>query len=309
MGIFNHLFGSKSDIAREAKVDAHKMALLWREHVVNSRQMDEHSRFFSYENVDYALEHPDELYAKLDEIEKLISKDLVNVEDEIKTEEEILGDVKRLLDGRIGYLIHRFHSVIERQKAMYNILRRDYEILVTILHAISSLRKKLNRELLLGLYKLIFHELPILLNGIANKNHPNWEDLNKLTMAVLLEEQLEEDLVALAENNFVSSVVEKMDIESENKFRKFGDRMISELLSLAKRQMPEDWDMGHIIGEVGKMMRNDNLMYQIAIDKKGRLKLSGDQLKLVIKAFREAYSREHFEDVLADFLKRPDDFD
>ena len=61
MGLFNHLFGDGSDIAREASYDAETRIRLWEEHLRNYNERSNLSKFFKFDEVDNALalfEHP-----------------------------------------------------------------------------------------------------------------------------------------------------------------------------------------------------------------------------------------------------------
>ena len=73
MGLFNHLFGDSSEIAREASYDAETRIRLWEEHLRNYQERSNLSKFFKFDEVDNALANPPNLYAVLEKIESLIS--------------------------------------------------------------------------------------------------------------------------------------------------------------------------------------------------------------------------------------------
>ena len=57
-------------------------------------------------------------------IDVLISRDLVDIGDEIKTEKEIMEDMDRLIHGQRNYGVGSFPSIVSRQKAVFKLLKR-----------------------------------------------------------------------------------------------------------------------------------------------------------------------------------------
>ena len=96
MGWLNDLVGSRAGRARGLSIKGQERLRLWEKHLKDFKKREELSKFFSIANIGYALEHPEELDRVWDQIENLISKDIVVIDAEEKLEEEILRDLARL---------------------------------------------------------------------------------------------------------------------------------------------------------------------------------------------------------------------
>jgi len=305
MGFFNHLFGNRSDIAGEIGFDAKKRLSLWSEHLANFPKREALAKFFSYANVDNALNNLPELDRVLAEIESLVSKDLVSIEDEEKTQDEILQDIERLISSRDGYAVSHLTSIVARQAAIFNILKKLYRMLKVELHAIRAVRKNPNRNFLLNLFKLIFHEEASINNGFmaecySKYGKDTWEDLDRLAKATLLEEKLTEDIQS-AEETFIRMAVQEIGSEKRRKYRRLAEDIYYDLLEIigAPFRTPEDFDRG--LEELERLVLDDNTLQKLILKNKRRLKLTDEQVEWMIKAFKKSYEYGHFEELNAEF--------
>ena len=300
MGLFNRLFGSNKSIAEESKLDAAACLELWKEHLTNSAMREEISKHFSYKNVDAFLQDA-ELYERiLAQLEDLISKDLVSIEGEVKNEEEIIADLKSLVASDRVYATSHIPSIVARQQRLLEIFGKLYFMLKTELHAIRLLRRnpKNAREILLYLFKLVFHDEPLIYSMFRPENYStedlgNWEDIQNITKAILVGETLRED-ARTAERAFISLAVKHMGQDSKHKYRRLAERVYYELLEMigAPFQNPEDIMDG--VQKLEEFISYDNLLRKLIVKNKGRQKMTNDQVEWMIRAFRKSYGYGHF---------------
>ena len=304
MGLFNHLFGNKTDLAREIHFDSEKRLRLWQEHLANFPKRESLAKYFSFANVDNALIDRKKLDYTLVEIKSLISEDLVDIDNEEKTQDEILGDIARLLSSMKVYEVSHLTSLVIRQEAILKVLEKLYHILKAELHAIKAARKNPDKTILLKIFKLIFHEEAFINNMFKSELYPgdkfNLEDLNKLVKSVLLEERLTEDMQS-AEETFVRLAVSQMNPESRHKYRRLAERVYYDLLGIAgvPFRSIEEFDVG--TKKLEMSILDENLLRKLILKNKGRIKLTDEQVEWTIKAFRKSCKEGHFEELNQEF--------
>ncbi|MBI2655023.1 hypothetical protein HYX06_01210 [Candidatus Woesearchaeota archaeon] len=305
MGLLNHLFGNRTDLAREINFDAQKRLSLWSEHLANYPKREALAKFFSYANVDNALNNLAKLDDVLAEIGSLVSNDLVSIGDEEKTQDEILQDIERIITSRGGYAVSHLTSIVARQAAIFNILKKLYQLLKVELHAIRAARKNPNRTFLLNLFKLIFHEEASINNMFMEECYSKygkatWEDLDRLIKATILEEKLTEDMQS-AEETFVRMAVKEIGSGTRRNYRRLAEDVYYDLLEIIGTpfRTPEDFDRG--LKELERLVLDDNTLRKLILKNKRKLKLTDEQVEWMIKAFRKSYESGHFEELDAEF--------
>ncbi|MBI3036969.1 hypothetical protein HYY73_04450 [Candidatus Woesearchaeota archaeon] len=308
MGLFNNLFGGKKGVATELAFDEQKRLQLWEQHVADYPKREQLVKFFSFANVDKALADLPALDAVLEQIEGLISTDLVEIGEEKKADDEILRDLERLASreslGKSESLRHKIGSAISRQNAVLTTLKTLHNVLETELHAIRLIRNRPDnmKEILLNLFRIIFHHEAYLYMNLSAEHYYDKSfgpELNRIVRAILLEEELKK-VVESDEDKFVRSMVRIFGREdSEHHYRKLGEAIYSKLAEIAGAPMPRDSDLSIGIKRLERLMRSDRVMFEVI--KHERPKYSDEKIRWVRRAFREAYDLGHFMGLEAEF--------
>lgn len=310
MGLLNNLFGDRSSIAREIRLDSQKRLQLWQEHLVNYSKRERLSSSFSFANVDAALQNFDGLIVVLGEIERLIDLDVIDIVGEEKAESEILADLIRLVGHSRDY--EQLHeSVLEEentQQALLAIFQRIYEVLRAELHAIKLIKQKPGnvRELLLLLFQLVFQREAILyrrFNPASFRDKLLADKVGRIANAILLEQEFKEEANA-DENAFVRRMVTGMgNAESRNRFRVLAESIHDELLERigAPWRTADEFERG--FKEFEELIGNDASMVGIIAEVIGKrhLRYRQEDIPIILKAFRQSYDRGHFDDLASGF--------
>jgi len=304
MGFFNHLFGSKSDVAREISLDAQRRINLWREHLANFPKRETLAKFFSSYNVDNALANPQELSNKLADIDRLVSRDLVTIENEEITEAEIIRDIDNIISSMKSYEVSHVISIVGRQKRVFQVLKKLYHILKLELYAIKLARKNPNKDILLKLFRLIFHEDAFINNMFKAELYPgdksNWEDLDRLVKSILLEEELTEETQS-AEETFIRNAVKSMGSDKKHKYRRLAEAIYLDFVDETKKRAENLEGLDELVKYLETLILDDALIRQLLLKNKGRIKLSDEELEWLIKAFKKSFDFGHFENLNAEF--------
>lgn len=303
MGLLNHLFGSRRAIARELGLDADARIKLWETHLENHRKREEISKFFNRGNIENALNNPEQLEVVLKQLDDLISRDIIDIEGEEKLEDEILLDIKLLVESdEIRALNRAIAEEPKKQEKLKELFRKIHNMLLLELHIIKRLRQGAlkKRELLHGLFNLVFYneaELYALFREelYFKESRDLFGTIKNISRSILLEQEFDESKIA-AETEFINMAIKRMGPNSRHSFRKLGEDIFRQLMQIAEDRMEPDYDLGHIVTEMERLMYDDNLMMQLLIQSKDRLKLSEEETMWTIKAFRKAYG--HFENLL-----------
>lgn len=307
MGLLNHLFGSKKDLAKELFMDDNKRMDLWNKHLTNYMLRKQLSKQFNYGNVDRALQNFDTTNEILNQIESLIFPEFVNISDEEKTDKEILADLERLKSmHEIGTLSDAVVSAKQKQSALLKLFREILGVLKVELHLIRLIRKKPKnlRDLLLKLFEIIFHHEDRLYKvfreqDFFDENKPIHQNIVRIARAIILEEEVKEEMET-DEEKFAGEMVKQMiPGESRRRYRKLGEDIFFILADMAGAPMPRGEDITKGIERMEGFMKNDEIMYKIV--KKLRPKYDDTKLKAVILAFRQAYNLGHFEGLKSEF--------
>ncbi len=308
MGLLNHLFGSKKGIAKELAMDDNKRMALWNEHLANYKLREELSKHFNFGNVDKALQDFKTTEIVLRQIEALISPELVNIADEEKTDEEILADLIRLKsNSEIEKLADTVVSMQQKQSALLKLFHEILNVLRAELHLIRLIRKKPSnsRDLLIRLFEIIFHQEARLYKVFREQyffeeNKHIHANIMRITRAIILEEEVKEEMET-DEEKFAREMVKQMaPDESKRRYRKLGEDIFFMLAEMAGAPMPRGEDITEGIKRMEGFMKNDEIMHEIV--KKLRPKYDDTKLKGVILAFRQAYNLGHFEELESEFV-------
>ena len=295
MGLLNHIFRNTKEVAGQIALDDEKRVALWNEHLANYSRRAELAKPFAQGKVDDSLKDFDAVKIKLDEIGMLISPELVNIENEEKTDQEIVKDLETLKSVQeIERLASLIMSAEGKQKAMVELFKEILNVLKTELHLIKLARKNpANEKELLGqlaklvnenethLYK-VFWEQP----GARNSDELH-KEIVKITRAILVEEEIRDELVA-DEQAFVNELVKKMSPSGgKNDYRELAEDIFLGLTEMAGSPLGKGEDGLGTIGKMKELMRSDEKMEGLV--KKLRPAYDESKVKCVVAAFREAY--------------------
>ncbi len=310
MGLLNHLFGNMSSVVGEVRLDSQKRLQLWQEHLANYPERERLSSSFSFRNVDAALQNFDWLIQVLGGIERLIARDLIDIEGEEKAESEILADLKRLVGNSNDYT-RLNDSVLEEentQKALLLIFQRIHDVLKAELHVIKLIRQKPGnvRELLLMLFQLIFHREALLYRRFSPASFRDKllaDKVGRIATAVLLEQEFKEEANA-DEIAFVTRMVAGMGhADSKNRYRLLAESIFAELLEKtgAPWGTADEFERG--FREFEELIGNDGALAGIIADviRKRHFRYRQEDIPFILKAFKQSYDRGHFNDLQSEF--------
>jgi len=270
MGLFNHLFGGKKGIAKELVMDDKKRMQLWEKHLSNHPEREKLSRNFNYKNIDEAVKDVAATRNVLDQIEALISPELVDIEGEEKTEKEILADLKRFkAPHEIQQLSETIVRAKQRQSNLLKLFHEIFNVLGAELHLIRLIKKHPAKELLLKLFEIIsYHEAELYSvfregSYFAENIHIH-QDIQRIARAIILEEKIEE-AVETAEEKFVMMVVKSMgSSERKGRYRRLGEDIyhkLAEMVGASETEHGADFILQ--LDKIEELMKKDFIMYAI----------------------------------------------
>ena len=301
MVLLNHLFGSPKAIAKELIMDDNKRISLWTEHVSNYASREQLSKHFKFDKVDAALKDFETTKSVLDEIVALISPELVNIENEEKTDKEILADLNKLkTNDQLDKLSDDAVFLSQKQAVIIEIFNEILVLLKTELHLIKLIKQNPSRELLLELFKMIFHKearLYIIFREqfFCEESKPIHQNIMRIAKAIILEQEVKE-LLETAEEKFAREVISKMDPSgSKNKYRTLGEDIYFELTEMVDAPFSKGDEVLEGIRQMEELMKDDKLMYVLI--KKLRRSYNDTAISGIILAFRSAYNLGHFLDL------------
>jgi len=308
MSLLNHIFRDKSEIKRELTFDAEKRIKLWEKHVENFPEREQLVKEFSPKNLDNTLNDETKLQDVLNKLENLISSEIVIVNEEEKTDKEILVDITKLRENhQIETLNSKFLNEAKKQETLIEIFKETHNTLVVELKIIRFVRKNTNsrKEILQKLFRLIFfneaHLYKLFVGQFFSADKEKEANrIKEITKAILLEEKLEEAVESVTEE-FARELFKKMSqVESDHKFRVLGEYIFDELVKIINEDLKEGEDTADNIRKLEDLIKNNGLLANII--KKKRKKYTKDQIEAVIIAFRKAYSFGHFENLEEDLI-------
>lgn len=299
MTLFNHLFGQKKDIAKELVMDDEKRISLWKEHLDNYETRERLCKHFNFANVDKALEDFSSTDDILKRLESLISPELVHISDEEKTDEEILSDLARLKSvDDIDKINHNIVITQEKGTDILKIFIEIHDVLKAELHLIKTIRKGPKKELLLKLFRMIFNQEGMLYKTFKeqtfqDKNRYIHANITRIARAIILEEELHEE-VDKDIDEFARVMIEEMHSEeSTHWYRKLGEAIYLKLAEISGGLMQEGEDITHFIKRIEELIEDKELMYRTV--KELRPKYDDIKINRIIFAFHRAYHSLHFD--------------
>jgi hypothetical protein len=298
MGLFNHLFGDKKSSEGKLAIEDERRIALWKEHLSNHIEREKLSKHFNRANVDKTLENFETVEAILEKIEALISPELIKINDEEKTDAEILVDLEQLRDNpELDNLSSEIRALGGEQSVLLTIFHEIHKILEAELYLIRLIRKKPEniRDLLLKLFRIIFHQ-EARLYGIFREekyfeeNRPTHTKIMKMATAIIHGKEVEK---MGEEEKLAREIFEQMG--PKGKHRKLAEDIFLRLIKIigAPLRTPEAVMQG--INALEDLIKNDEKLYRII--KKLRPKYDDNMFKAVILAFREAYKAGYLEDL------------
>lgn len=134
MGLLNRLFGRKKDLKKEIAQDAETISSVWADYLDTYSKKRDLARYYSSQ--------PNSL-ERLQQIEDLISKELVDISAEQKTQEEILEDLKRLGSSEEREEIRELTPFFQQSvtASVQKLLKKLYAVLQTELNVINLIKK------------------------------------------------------------------------------------------------------------------------------------------------------------------------
>ncbi len=308
MTLLNHLFRSKKDSAKELKTDDKKRIKLWQEHIDNYPKREELVKFFNYKNVDMALKDFNALNEVLGQIEALVSKELINIDDEEKLDHEILDDLKKLksrndienISRALVYDKRKTQALIELFLEIHNVLKAE-------LHLIRLIRKKPEnlKALILQLFDIVnFNEA--MLYKAFRKDYYFDPSLHKEIVRIanmFLLEQEWEDAVITDEEKFADDMVLKMSNDySKHHYRILGMNIYEALAKSAGAPVEEFEETEAVMKKFRVLMADDDFMYKLI--KKIGPKYNELKIKAAIIAFRKAFDLGAYMELEYEFLTK-----
>jgi hypothetical protein len=312
VGLFSHLFGSKTAIAKELVKDDKKRMALWKEHLTNHTEREKLCAYFNGETAKELLTDFEVTDKILKKLEALISAELVNIADEEKTDEEILEDLEKLRS--VDENENLFYTIGSLRPRLDNILKLFREILKVLkaeLHLIKLIRKKAMEEpkeaerFLHKLFKLIFHNENRLYRAFREHHFHKedrhiHEDIKRIARGVILQEELEKERET-DDEKFVREIIKQMDKQHyhqygpKQEYRELGEDIFDELIKLSKELLEGKDDIIQGLEHIENLIKEDIIMYKII--KKLKPKYDNAKIKLTISAFRRSYNLAHFIDL------------
>jgi hypothetical protein len=316
MALLNHIIArlrGQEGIAEEMKKDAETRLATWKRFTEELKEIETLSKTFNFAKAEEALQYPDALDKTLSQIERLISRDLIHIDDEDRTDEEIFSDLKRLARDRkkINDIRREIKETEDKVRHVIKLAHDIHDTLKCALHAIRKIRDKLKRYEIDGLKERLLDLFPVLyfklcddqrtFDGSGFADEEISKEVERLAKEVLTEQKIEKEIEA-EEIKFAREVSKLMRDGSEHQYRKLAEAIWQMLLE--KNNAPwegaDDFDANHPKFEA--MMEDespDGEMFKFV--RKKRKKLTDVQVVAVIRAFNRSYGEGHFEEMEQEF--------
>lgn len=173
---------------------------------------------------------------------------------------------------------------------VWNRKRKDFKIVQDLVKTLID-----TKLLLLDLFRLIFYQEDYLSKAFMPDSFFDKEiplKVDNIARAVLLEEELKEEVLT-ANEKFIRSMKRIMWNEgSTHHYRKLAEYIYSDLIEQAGAPFGNYDEAEKGLKNVEKMVRDDTLLLRII--KKNRTKYGDKKLRLVMEAFRRAYKEVDF---------------
>lgn len=299
MTLLNYIFRGENSKS-ELNLDNNRRLEIWNNHLALYKQKEELAR-----NIDFpklgspdspgeAITNWENTIEVLTQIEGLISQDLVVIEDEEKSEEKVLNDIKEAKDYR------DLETKINEQRVKET-LEKIYKLLKAELRTIRLIKTKPKNvhELLRYLFQSIYNTegfLYKLFNDEGKKIEP-------IIQAILFEEEVKiekDEKLELAQKILTQIEIQLDDDDNieDNSYLDICQYIYSMLVEKANIEVQLRGDK-NLIANVNKMeeiMGNDYKMREITTKAVKNLHFKELEIDALIIAFREGYNKGFFDD-------------
>ncbi len=297
--------------ARETWKDAHKLEL-WidnlEKHYPERREL---SVFFSTpNNIKYAIRDRVALAATLVKIRYTIKEDLVSEDDFKKTEDEIISDLKLIIDAENHKETERLQQGLayEEKKEEYarKLLEKIHWFLHTELHAIKILLKTIDKaedkyveDILRNLYMLIFYKEEIIYRIFLPKTfkkEETFKSVNAAVRAVLIESDIRKMEVS-TEHKFIALMIRHMnDHDSKHNYRKLAEFIYERLGLRAKLASYSEMGTHESLMAVEQLVDDEENLKRIVSELKPQYQT--DQIEWTVRAFKKAHQNNELHDLM-----------
>ncbi len=299
MGLLNHI-RRKEGAARGFIVAKNKRIPLWNKHLSDFTRKEELSKLFNFKNVDEAVSNWNSTIKTLEQVESLVSSEIISIGEEEKLDKEIFNDIKKLKTrDEIRAISEKWKTEIITQEKLLGIFHEIHDVLEAELHLIRKIKMKPSnaKELLLALFNLILFNEALLYKNFQEQyfyDTSNHQKISNLVRAILLEEELKE-AIETDEEIFAKQMAKQMQQdETRRRYSALAKDIYSELAQLAGAPLPKEEDVSEAIEKMEAIMKDDEIMYGII--KKLRPRYDDKKIRVVMLAFRKAYDFGHFID-------------
>ncbi|GEM_PF-2142635 len=301
MGLFNYLFGESSQV-QSLKINSKKRRALWKKLLEEYPQKESLSKFFKFDEVDNAMKHPKELEITLNAIEALIDKELVHIDEEERTEIEIITDLKKLNSRENRNETENLNFILgeksQKQEAILNLLKKIHEVLKLQLHTLKLIKTnpKNKRDLLLQLFTLIFHSEAMLYGKFTSTriDEGTKKRIEEIIHAILNEEKYEEAASDVNEIILEKMIAQMRDDTSKNKYRKYAVKIYSNLAEICGAPLPRDEELTLGINKLDALIKNNENELLKIVKKNLPKKTTKEEVELIARAFKKAYEKGAF---------------
>ncbi len=270
MGLLNRLFGGKKNLAKEISLDEEKIQQVWADYLATYETKANLAK--NKLNVE---EMTPEVMQALQQIESLIAKELVYIEDEQKAEKEVLRDLDSLTEGESADKIEDLTNDVTMSNRLSEykvqaLLEQLFSVLQTELQIIQLIKRDPShaKDTAIKLRDLIKYTENVIQDGL-NSSYTNEKRQKQILDAVhkVLAGNLTNPPKASSKVPAIKSVV---------------------------KQFAEDLLETNFAGQgsLEKVVENEALLTKLIAEY--HPKFSPAQIKTVIKAFREAYYNAEF---------------
>jgi len=311
MGFLSRLIKSKEGLAKETITDKETRKELWEEHIsVNYPKRQAFAKQFSPRDIDNTLGKLDRVESLLAELEDLVSKDIVTIENEEKTEDEIIKDLKILASQKSKdhseKLIVKIATEHHNQKNFFIIFIKIHRVLKLELHIIRLVRKKLKsrdhsniRNLLEALFTLVYHQeskLYRIFEPEAFADRLAGDQISSIARSFILGEEFGQQKKS-AEAKFIAYMVELFGSDDPGQYYvRLAESVFSSLSERAKLMSKDSENYYEWIENFERLLDDNGVLPELI--RKFHRKTDDEEIRLITAAFRKSFNLNHFEELI-----------
>jgi hypothetical protein len=309
MGLLDRLFGKRS-AAKKLSLDSEEAWNLWQKHIqfYNERasiasglQLSNTKGIINKKNIITDTAKIDDILRRLQEN---VSEDIVTIKAEEHDEEAVYNDLQKCLhfeDVELFNFVNRLLTEKNKEQGLVKLFKHLYRVLCLEMHAIHALRNRFAAGKVVvaddvhDVYSLVCLEgkllEPFKLYG------PHHEEVSRISKLIFAGEIVKKK-IKKTEDDFVESMesmIAEMGGDEDKGLRALGMGIYGDILKRLGAPFRDYDEFAPKIGELERLATDSGLIEKLV--RKKRPKYSDEKVKLVVKAFIEAYSRGHFEDM------------